>query len=91
MVELPCKDCYSGSCSGIAMKNFEENDDRQELTLMCDRTFLEESDRVDKYIDGLPDTIHDSVKATKPKTMQEAIEFATELIDKRIRDAVENK
>nr|GFC47283.1 hypothetical protein [Tanacetum cinerariifolium] len=47
--------------------------------------------KVDKYIGGVPDTIHDSVKATKPKTMQEAIEFATELMDKRIRDAVENK
>nr|GEV34028.1 reverse transcriptase domain-containing protein [Tanacetum cinerariifolium] len=63
----------------------------QELALMCDRTFLEEFDRVDKYIGGVPDTIHDSVKATKPKTMQEAIEFATELMDKMIRDAVENK
>nr|GEY48567.1 putative reverse transcriptase domain-containing protein [Tanacetum cinerariifolium] len=63
----------------------------QELALMCDRTFPEESDMVEKYIGGLPDTIHDSVKATKPKTIQEAIEFATELTDKRIRDAVENK
>nr|GFC20192.1 hypothetical protein [Tanacetum cinerariifolium] len=62
-----------------------------ELALMCDRTFLEESDRVEKYIGGVPDTIHDSVKAAKPKTMQEAIEFATELMDKRIRDVVENK
>nr|GFC28503.1 hypothetical protein [Tanacetum cinerariifolium] len=91
MVELPCEDCYSGSCLGIAMENFKENDDRQKLALMCDQTFPEESDRVEKYIGGLPDTIHDSVKATKPKTMQEAIEFATELMDKRIRDAVENK
>nr|GEU94697.1 hypothetical protein [Tanacetum cinerariifolium] len=48
-------------------------------------------DKVEKYIGGLPDTIHDSVKASKPKTMQEAIEFPTELINKRIRDAVENK
>nr|GFB74382.1 hypothetical protein [Tanacetum cinerariifolium] len=63
----------------------------QELALMCDRTFPEESDRVEKYIGGVPDIIHDSVKATKPKTMQEAIEFATELMDKMIRDAVENK
>nr|GFC99595.1 hypothetical protein [Tanacetum cinerariifolium] len=63
----------------------------QELTLMCDRTFPEESDRVKKYISGLTDTIHDSVKVTKPKTMREAIEFATELMDQRIRDAVENK
>nr|GFA14154.1 hypothetical protein [Tanacetum cinerariifolium] len=49
------------------------------------------TEKVEKYIGGVPDTIHDSVKATKPKTMQEAIEFATELMDKRIRDAVENK
>nr|GFC35142.1 hypothetical protein [Tanacetum cinerariifolium] len=49
------------------------------------------TDKVEKYIGGLPDTIHDSMKATRPKTMQEAIEFATELMDKRIRDAVENK
>nr|GFA28625.1 hypothetical protein [Tanacetum cinerariifolium] len=49
------------------------------------------TDKVEKYIGGLPDMIHDSVKETKPKTMQKAIEFATELMDKRIRDAVENK
>nr|GFC74423.1 hypothetical protein [Tanacetum cinerariifolium] len=91
MVELPCEDCYSGSFSGISMENFEENDDRQELALMCDRMFLEESHRVEKYIGGLPDTIHDSVKAARKKTMQEAIEFVTELMDKRIRDVVENK
>nr|GEZ33892.1 putative reverse transcriptase domain-containing protein [Tanacetum cinerariifolium] len=48
-------------------------------------------DKVEKYIGGLPDTIHDSVKAARPKTMQEAIEFATKLMDKRIRDVVENK
>nr|GFB70322.1 hypothetical protein [Tanacetum cinerariifolium] len=62
-----------------------------ELALMCDRTFPEESDRVEKYIGGVPNTIHDSVKVAKPKTMQEAIEFATELMDKRICDAVESK
>nr|GFC71090.1 hypothetical protein [Tanacetum cinerariifolium] len=63
----------------------------QELALMCDRMFPEESDRVEKYISGLPDTIHYSMKAARPKTMQEAIEFATELMDKRICDVVENK
>nr|GFB22594.1 hypothetical protein [Tanacetum cinerariifolium] len=50
-----------------------------------------ESERVEKYISGVPDTIHNSVKATKPKTIQEAIEFAIEPMDKRIRDVVENK
>ncbi|GJW43491.1 reverse transcriptase domain-containing protein [Tanacetum coccineum] len=56
----------------------------QELALMCDRMFPEESDKVEKYVGGLPDMIHGSVMATKPKTMQDAIEFATELMDKKI-------
>nr|GEU65536.1 putative reverse transcriptase domain-containing protein [Tanacetum cinerariifolium] len=43
----------------------------QELALMCDRMFPDESDRVEKYIGGLPDTIHDSVKAARPKIIQE--------------------
>ncbi|GKF88747.1 reverse transcriptase domain-containing protein, partial [Tanacetum coccineum] len=47
----------------------------QELALMCERMFLEESDEVEKYVDGLPDMIQGSVMASKPKTMQDAIEF----------------
>ncbi|GJU45649.1 hypothetical protein Tco_1202915 [Tanacetum coccineum] len=45
---------------------------------------LKEIDQVEKYVGGLPDTIHGSVMATKPKTMQDATEFATELMDKKI-------
>ncbi|GJV74354.1 putative reverse transcriptase domain-containing protein [Tanacetum coccineum] len=56
----------------------------QELELMCDSMFLEESDVVEKYVGGLPDMIHGSVKASKTKIMQEVIEFATELMDKKI-------
>nr|GEZ84876.1 hypothetical protein [Tanacetum cinerariifolium] len=40
---------------------------------------------VERYIGGLPDTIHGSVAASKPKTMQEATEMATGLMDKKIR------
>ncbi|GKD99755.1 putative reverse transcriptase domain-containing protein [Tanacetum coccineum] len=46
--------------------------------------FPEESDVVKKYVSGLLDVIHGSVKASKPKTMQEAIKFATELTHKKI-------
>ncbi|GJS35480.1 hypothetical protein Tco_0533862, partial [Tanacetum coccineum] len=53
----------------------------QELALMFSRMFPEESDKVEKYVGGLPDMIHRSVMASKPKTMQDAIEFATELMD----------
>ncbi|GJV48557.1 reverse transcriptase domain-containing protein [Tanacetum coccineum] len=56
----------------------------QELALMCARMFLEESNKIEKYVVGLPDMIHESVMASKPKTMQDAIEFATELMDKKI-------
>ncbi|GJZ75623.1 hypothetical protein Tco_0640088 [Tanacetum coccineum] len=43
--------------------------------------FPEESDEVEKYVGGLTDMIQGSVMASKPKKMQDAIEFATELID----------
>nr|GEU48375.1 hypothetical protein [Tanacetum cinerariifolium] len=56
----------------------------QELALMCDKMFPEESDMINKYVDGLSDMIHESVMATKPKTMQDVIKFATELMDKKI-------
>ncbi|GJT77317.1 hypothetical protein Tco_1044042 [Tanacetum coccineum] len=52
---------------------------------MTDKMFLEESDEVEKYVGGLPDMIQGSVMASKPKTMQDAIEFATELMDQKIR------
>ncbi|GJT59804.1 reverse transcriptase domain-containing protein [Tanacetum coccineum] len=61
----------------------------QELALMCARMFLEESDKIEKYVGGLPDMIHESVMASKPKIMQDAIEFATELMDKKISTLAE--
>ncbi|GJV34959.1 putative reverse transcriptase domain-containing protein [Tanacetum coccineum] len=63
----------------------------QELALMCARMFPEESDKIEKYVGGLPDMIHGSVMASKPKTMQDAIEFATELMDKKIRTFAERQ
>ncbi|GJV46193.1 putative reverse transcriptase domain-containing protein [Tanacetum coccineum] len=56
----------------------------QELALMYARMFPKESDKVEKYVAGLPDMIHGSVMASKPKTMQDAIEFTIELMDKKI-------
>nr|GFD44297.1 reverse transcriptase domain-containing protein [Tanacetum cinerariifolium] len=56
----------------------------QELALLCESMFSEESDKIEKYVGDLPDMIHGSLVASKPKTMQEAIEIATELMDKKI-------
>nr|GFA13670.1 hypothetical protein [Tanacetum cinerariifolium] len=55
----------------------------QELALLCVRMFPEEADKIERYVGGLPDVIYGSVVASRPKTMQEAIEMANELIDKR--------
>nr|GEV27207.1 putative reverse transcriptase domain-containing protein [Tanacetum cinerariifolium] len=63
----------------------------QELALLCGRMFSEESDKIEKYAGGLPDMIHGSAVASNPKTMQEAIEIATELMDKKIRTFVERE
>nr|GEV49222.1 hypothetical protein [Tanacetum cinerariifolium] len=54
-------------------------------SLMCGRMFPEESNEVKKYVEGLLDMIQRSGMASKQKIMQEAIEFATELMDQKIR------
>ncbi|GJT80026.1 reverse transcriptase domain-containing protein [Tanacetum coccineum] len=56
----------------------------QELALLCGRMFPEESDKIEKYVCGLPDMVHGSVVASKPKTMRDTVEIETELMDKKI-------
>ncbi|GJX24882.1 putative reverse transcriptase domain-containing protein, partial [Tanacetum coccineum] len=52
---------------------------------------VKESDKIERYVGGLPDMIHGSVVASKPKTMQEATEIATKLMDKRIHTFVDHQ
>ncbi|GKD94062.1 reverse transcriptase domain-containing protein [Tanacetum coccineum] len=61
----------------------------QELALLCRRMFLKESDKIGKYAGGLPDMIHRSIVASKPKIVQDAVEIVTELMDKKIRTFTE--
>ncbi|GKA09070.1 hypothetical protein Tco_0688401 [Tanacetum coccineum] len=56
----------------------------QELALTCGRIFPKESDEVKKYVGDLPDMIQGSVMASKPKTMQDAVEFSNDLMDQKI-------
>ncbi|GKB56223.1 reverse transcriptase domain-containing protein [Tanacetum coccineum] len=63
----------------------------QELALMYVRMFPEESDKFEKYVGGLPDMLHGSVVASKRKTMQDAIEIATEMMDNKIRTLAERQ
>ncbi|GKA29605.1 putative reverse transcriptase domain-containing protein [Tanacetum coccineum] len=43
----------------------------QELALLCVRMFPEESDKIERYVGGLPDMILGSVVASKPKTRKQ--------------------
>ncbi|GJX58487.1 putative reverse transcriptase domain-containing protein [Tanacetum coccineum] len=56
----------------------------QELALLCVRMFPKESDKIERYVGGFPDMIPGNIIASKPKTMQEAVEMATELMDKKV-------
>ncbi|GKD07741.1 hypothetical protein Tco_1187426 [Tanacetum coccineum] len=70
---------HISNCAVGNQVNYTQN--FQELALLCGRMFPEESDKVEKYVGGLPDMIQGSVMASKPKKMQDAIEFETELMD----------
>nr|GEU36216.1 hypothetical protein [Tanacetum cinerariifolium] len=63
----------------------------KELALMYVRMFPEESNKIEKYVGSLPNMIHKSVMTSKPKTIQDAIEFATELMDKKISTLAERQ
>ncbi|GKD92063.1 reverse transcriptase domain-containing protein [Tanacetum coccineum] len=41
----------------------------QELTLICTKFVANETEKVDKYISGLPDNIYGNVKSARPKTL----------------------
>nr|GEY61497.1 hypothetical protein [Tanacetum cinerariifolium]GFB66934.1 hypothetical protein [Tanacetum cinerariifolium] len=62
---------------GITLTWWKSMSRQSELALLCGRMFFEESDKIEKYVDGLPDMIHGSVMASKPKTMQDAVEVYT--------------
>ncbi|GKA50938.1 hypothetical protein Tco_0744134 [Tanacetum coccineum] len=45
--------------------------------------------KVDKYISGLPDNIHGNVMFVRPKTLDDAIELANDLMDQKLRTYAE--
>ncbi|GJW07754.1 reverse transcriptase domain-containing protein [Tanacetum coccineum] len=59
--------------------------------ILTNKMFPEESDEVEKYVGGLPDMIQGSVMASKPKTMQDVIEFAKDLMNQKIRAFAERQ
>nr|GEY01940.1 putative reverse transcriptase domain-containing protein [Tanacetum cinerariifolium] len=61
----------------------------KELALMCTKFLDDETKKVDKYINGLPDNIHGNVMSTRPKTLDDTIELANDLMDEKLRTYAE--
>ncbi|GKF64355.1 hypothetical protein Tco_0187803 [Tanacetum coccineum] len=55
----------------------------QELTLICTKFLANETEKVDKYTSGLPDKIYGNVKSSRPKTLDETIKLANDLMDQK--------
>nr|GEZ28845.1 hypothetical protein [Tanacetum cinerariifolium] len=63
----------------------------QELTIMCAKMVLEEEDRVEKFIGGLPDNIQGNVIIVEPIRLQNAVHIANNLMDQKLKGyAVKN-
>ncbi|GJW09967.1 putative reverse transcriptase domain-containing protein [Tanacetum coccineum] len=63
----------------------------QELTLICTKFVANETKKVDKYISGLPDNIYGNLKSARPKTLDETIELANDLMDQKLRTYAERQ
>nr|GEV45912.1 retrotransposon protein, putative, Ty3-gypsy subclass [Tanacetum cinerariifolium] len=50
-----------------------------------------ETEKIDKYVSGLTDNIYGSVKASKPKMLDETIELANDLMDQKLRTYAERQ
>nr|GEX92530.1 hypothetical protein [Tanacetum cinerariifolium] len=84
--------------SGCAIDNQDKGNDVtaytqrfQELALMCTKFLTDETEKVDKYISGLSDNIHWNVMSARPKTLDETIELANDLMDQKLRTYTERQ
>ncbi|GKB42717.1 putative reverse transcriptase domain-containing protein, partial [Tanacetum coccineum] len=63
----------------------------QELTQICTKFVANETEKVDKYISGLPDNIYGNVKSARPKTLDETIKLANDLMDHKLRTYIKRQ
>ncbi|GKF91802.1 hypothetical protein Tco_0275503, partial [Tanacetum coccineum] len=59
--------------------------------MICTKFVANETEKVDKYISGLPDNIYGNVKSSRPKTLDETIELANDLMDQKLRTYAERQ
>ncbi|GJW70805.1 putative reverse transcriptase domain-containing protein [Tanacetum coccineum] len=83
---------YAMTWADLRKKMTDKYCPRNEMKkLEAELMFPKESDKIERYVGGLPDMIHGNIVASKPKTMQEAVEMATELMDKKVSTIAERQ
>nr|GFD19178.1 hypothetical protein [Tanacetum cinerariifolium] len=78
-------DAYIMTWSMLKKKMTNKANCFQKLALICTKFVSNETEKVDKYISRLPDNIYGNVKSSKPKTLDETIELANDLMDQKLR------
>nr|GEZ80370.1 hypothetical protein [Tanacetum cinerariifolium] len=63
----------------------------QELALMCTKFLANVTKKINKHIGGLPENIHGNVMFARPKTLDDAIELANDLMDQKLRTYAERQ
>ncbi|GJR61198.1 putative reverse transcriptase domain-containing protein [Tanacetum coccineum] len=74
-----CPERYQNNDLAVYTQRF------QELTMMCTKIVLEEEDRAEKFIRGLPDNIQRNVIAAEPTRLQDAVRIANNLMDQKLK------
>nr|GEY88318.1 reverse transcriptase domain-containing protein [Tanacetum cinerariifolium] len=67
------------------------NERFQEQTLICTKFVADETEKIDKYVSGLPNNIYGSMKALKPRTLDETIELVNDLMDQKLYSYAERQ
>nr|GEW02114.1 hypothetical protein [Tanacetum cinerariifolium] len=62
-----------------------------EIELWNLKFIADETEKIDKYVNGLPDNLYGSVKASKPKMFDETIKLANDLMDQKLRTYAERQ
>nr|GEU61479.1 reverse transcriptase domain-containing protein [Tanacetum cinerariifolium] len=76
---------------GTLKKKLMEKYYPKELAFMCTKFLAGETEKVDKYISGLPDIIHGNFMSARPKTLDKTIKLANDLMDKKLRTYAERQ
>nr|GEZ87959.1 hypothetical protein [Tanacetum cinerariifolium] len=88
---ISCTKAQEYLSKGTLKKKLTDKYCSKELTLMCTKFLADEIKKVDKYISGLPYNIYENVMSARPKTLDDAIELANDLMDQKLRTYAEKK